>query len=105
MQILKQNNLINKDILDIFVNGVNIGSLEEQNGIFTATSGNISNVFLSFNDCVTWLRHCHTIKNKKQIEINRKRAQTMLNNANKLLKEIEAVNDIKTDSPAEIVHM
>ena len=81
---------------DVFYKDQQIGSIRHSRGSVVGYHFREEKSFSSSQDAMRWLKDRYVSQNRRQIEILRKRATTMLNNANRILAMLDAL-----DQPAE----
>ncbi|NQT77067.1 MAG: hypothetical protein HQ565_05090 [Bacteroidetes bacterium] len=91
LDLFRQTNVYDSSIVDIFFRSDQIGSIKTSSNSFTAKRGNNSESFATIDSALEWIRQRYILTNKKHAETLKKRASTMLRNANYILDLIEAI--------------
>jgi hypothetical protein len=87
-----QMNAYDPDRFDVFYKDEQIGSIKHCKNSVMTYQGTDEKSFPTTNEALTWLKERYIARNRKHIEILRKRATTMLNNANRILARLEAMD-------------
>lgn len=87
-----QLNAYDPDLFDVFYKDEQIGSIKHSKDSVMTFQGPDEKSFPSTGEALRWLKERYVARNRRQIEILRKRATTMLKNANRILAKLEAMD-------------
>jgi hypothetical protein len=87
-----QMNAYDPDRFDVFYKDDQIGSIKHCQGSVRGYHFREEKSFSSTHEALSWLKDKYVAQNRRQIQILRKRATTMLNNANRILAKLEAMD-------------